>query len=63
MKCMIIDDDPTSVVVLENYISRISGLTLMASQTDSVAIIEPGIEEPVDFLFLDIRMHNAENLN
>lgn len=55
--CIIVDDDPTSVLILEHYIAQIPKLQLKFSFTDpflAIKHIEEG--EAIDFLFLDIRM-------
>ncbi|WP_316829636.1 LytR/AlgR family response regulator transcription factor [Pedobacter aquatilis] len=55
--CVILDDDPLSVFLLENYISNISKLTLTGSFTDPVAAMAAFQNyKIIDFLFIDIGM-------
>ncbi|WP_316757660.1 LytR/AlgR family response regulator transcription factor [Pedobacter aquatilis] len=55
--CIIIDDDPTMILILENYIGQIPKLRLKSSFTDPISAINY-IEklDGIDFLFLDIKM-------
>lgn len=57
MKCLIIDDEPLARVLLEDYISRVDGLTLVRSFPNAVEAFSflqvPG---QVDLIFLDIQM-------
>ena len=55
--CVILDDDPTSLLILENYVSRLPGLKVVGAFTDvSKAVDSLNELNHIDFLFLDIRM-------
>jgi len=55
--CVILDDDPLSVYLLESYITNIEKLNLRGSFTDPVDAMAAFHEfEQIDFLFLDIGM-------
>jgi len=61
--CVIVDDDPNAIEILEDYISDISALRLIKSYTNPVqALIDMVIGSPVDILFLDIDMPGVSGL-
>lgn len=53
---IIIDDQPASIKLLEKYVSKYSGLKLIASYTDAKAGFESLTQTMPDILFLDIKM-------
>lgn len=63
LKCMIVDDEPLAVRMLENYIARTEGLKLTASFNDPVLALQAFDELEVDLLFLDIQMPDLDGLN
>jgi len=61
--CIIVDDDPNAIEILEDYISDTPALRLIKSYTNPVeALIEMVIKDPVDLLFLDIDMPGVSGL-
>ena len=60
---MIVDDEPLAVKMLENYVGRTEGLTLVASFNDPVKALAALDEMQVDVLFLDIQMPDLDGLN
>ncbi|WP_316831656.1 LytR/AlgR family response regulator transcription factor [Pedobacter aquatilis] len=55
--CIIVDDDPTTIVVFENYIAHIPKLRLESSFTDPLKAIDHIKKlKQIEFLFLDIKM-------
>lgn len=63
LSCMIVDDEPLAVKMLENFVARTEGLTLAASFCDPVQALETLDSLPVDLLFLDIQMPDLDGLN
>jgi DNA-binding LytR/AlgR family response regulator len=62
IRCIAIDDEPLAVILLKEYISRVSFLQLVASFTDAVeakAFLE---KEKVDLIFLDIQMPDINGI-
>lgn len=55
-KCMIVDDEMASHVVLKNYISYMNNLELVAQKFNIIEAINFLHESPVDLVFLDINM-------
>ena len=55
--CVILDDDPLSVFLLESYLTNVDKLALKGTFTDPVAAMAAFQNfELIDFLFLDIGM-------
>ena len=63
LRCMIVDDEPLAVKMLENFISRTEGLELVASFNDLLMALESLDELDVELLFLDIQMPDLDCLN
>jgi DNA-binding LytR/AlgR family response regulator len=56
IKCLIIDDEPLAINVLEEYISRLDAVELVGSCRDAIEAINFLQRKWVDLLFLDIHM-------
>lgn len=56
IRCVVIDDEPLAVKVLENYIRQVAQLERTASFTNAVDYIAYPRQKEVDLLFLDINM-------
>ncbi|WP_420582464.1 LytR/AlgR family response regulator transcription factor [Reichenbachiella sp.] len=57
MKCIIVDDEPLAIEVIESYVERIDALELVGKFRNAIKAfdyIQSG--EPVDLIFLDIQM-------
>ena len=62
LTCMIVDDEPLAVRLLESYVEKIPDLQLLASYTDSIMAINAVKEQKPDLLFLDIQMPNIDGM-
>ena len=62
LNCVIIDDEPLAVKLLESFVNKTPGLNLLASFTDSVEAIAYVKETPPDLLFLDIQMPDINGM-
>ena len=60
--CMIVDDEPLAVRLLESYVEKTPDLELMASFTDSITAINAIKAQKPDLLFLDIQMPNIDGM-
>ncbi len=56
IRCVIVDDEPLALDILENYIQRIPGLELAARCGNAIDAAESLKNGNVDLLFLDIKM-------
>lgn len=62
MTCMIIDDEPLAVKLLESFVARTPQLQLVGSFTDSVEAIAALRQQHVDLVFLDIQMPDLDGM-
>ncbi|MBX7204978.1 MAG: LytTR family DNA-binding domain-containing protein [Bacteroidia bacterium] len=56
LKCLIVDDEPLALDVLENFIKRIPDLELVGRCENAMQAIQTLKEKQVDLLFTDIEM-------
>ena len=61
LSCIIVDDEPLAVKLLESYVTKTPDLTLLASFTDSVEAINAVKEQRPNLLFLDIHIFFCHN--
>ena len=62
LSCIIVDDEPLAVRLLESYVEKTPDLELIASFTDSIKAINAVKEQKPDLLFLDIQMPNIDGM-
>ena len=55
-RCLIIDDEPLAIEILESFVQRIDSLELVGTCTNGVKAFDILRTEQVDLLFLDIQM-------
>ncbi len=63
MKCVIIDDEPLAVDVIESYVKQISGLEIVAKCTNPLEAITLINKHDIDLVFLDIEMPNLTGID
>ncbi|MEO1050374.1 MAG: LytTR family DNA-binding domain-containing protein [Bacteroidota bacterium] len=56
LKCLIVDDEPLAIEVIESYVERLEGMEIMATCSNALEAFEVLQEKQVDLLFLDIQM-------
>ena len=62
MTCIIVDDEPLAVKLLESFVARTPQLELKGAYTDSVEAIAALREQPVNLIFLDIQMPDMDGM-
>lgn len=62
ISCVIVDDEPLAVRLLESYVEKTPDLKLLASFTDSITAINAIMVQKPDLLFLDIQMPNIDGM-
>ena len=62
MTCIIVDDEPLAVKLLESFVARTPQLELKGAYTDSVEAIAALRQQPVDLVFLDIQMPDMDGM-
>lgn len=60
--CMIVDDEPLAVSMLESFVNRTPDIKLIESFTDPVLALSRIKEEAPDLVFLDIQMPDLNGL-
>ena len=56
MRCLLIDDEPPALQILQSHIDQISGLELVGKCGNAVEAIDLLHRKTVDVMFLDIKM-------
>jgi DNA-binding LytR/AlgR family response regulator len=56
MRCVVVDDEPLARQLIESYIHRVDGLTLVRSCSNAVEAFTIIQQQQVDLIFLDIQM-------
>ncbi len=62
IRCLIVDDEPPALRVLESHLARISDVEVVASCVDALHAFDRLRDTPVDLLFLDIEMPDLSGL-
>jgi len=62
LTCIIVDDEPLAIRLLENFVERTPFLVLKASFTDSISALQTIKNDVVDLLFLDIQMPDLNGM-
>ena len=62
LRCIVVDDEPLAVKMLENFISRTPMLELVSSFNDPVAALEAIKEQSPEIAFLDIQMPDLSGM-
>ena len=60
--CLIIDDEPIAIEIIETYLLRLEGFAVAGKYTDPVEAFQALQQTPVDLLFLDIQMPGLTGL-
>ncbi len=62
LKCIIVDDEPPAIRLLEKYVAKVSFLELVSSTTSSLEALSILESEKIDLVFLDIQMPELTGL-
>lgn len=62
LRCIVVDDEPLAVKMLENFVAKTPGIELMASFTDSVQAFSEITSRHPDIVFLDIQMPDLNGM-
>jgi DNA-binding LytR/AlgR family response regulator len=63
IKCVLVDDEPLALDVLESYIKRVDGLELTARCDNAMKAFEVLRNQNVDLIFLDIQMPKLNGID
>ena len=62
LKCLIVDDEPPAIRLLEKYVAKIPFLQLEATTTSSIQALSLIEQSNIDLVFLDIQMPELTGL-
>ena len=63
VKCLLVDDEPLAVKLIENHISKIDSLEVVASCNNALQAFEIISTQDIDLMFLDIKMPNITGVD
>ena len=63
IKCLIVDDEPLAVKLIENHIAKIEALEVVATANNALKAFEILTNKQVDLMFLDIKMPNITGID
>lgn len=63
MDCIIVDDEPLAIEIIESYIKRLEGMKLVAKCNNALKAFEILQKQSVDLIFLDIQMPKLTGLD
>ena len=62
IKCLIVDDEPLAIRLIEKHIAKIDALEVVATCSTALKAFEIINTQPIDLLFLDIKMPNITGI-
>ncbi|BDX36674.1 DNA-binding response regulator [Tenuifilaceae bacterium CYCD] len=63
LRCVIVDDEPLSIEVMEGYLKKIPNIEVIATFNDAISVMSILSEQDVDLLFLDIEMPKLSGID
>ena len=63
IRCLLVDDEPLAIQLLRQHLAQLPYVTVVGDCRNSVAALEFLSHQPVDLMFLDIRMPQLSGLD
>ncbi|MEY8760444.1 LytR/AlgR family response regulator transcription factor [Chryseobacterium tongliaoense] len=63
INCIIVDDEPLAIALLENHLSKIDGLKLIGKAGNAMEAYKILQTKTIDLMFLDIQMPNLNGID
>ncbi|HEY9044920.1 MAG TPA: LytTR family DNA-binding domain-containing protein [Ohtaekwangia sp.] len=63
MKCILVDDEPLAIEILESYVNKIDQLEIAGTFRNAVSAFAFIQQHPVDLIFLDIQMPKLSGID
>jgi len=62
IKCLVVDDEPLAIRLIENHLEKIEGFEVVATCNNAMKAFEILNKQAVDLMFLDIKMPNMTGI-
>lgn len=62
LSCIAVDDEPLALNMIKSYINQTPSLSLKGTFSNAIDALKALHENPVDVIFLDIRMHDLSGI-
>ena len=62
LKCIIVDDEPLAVRLLQSFVEKTPNLELIAAHTDPIEALEAIKQGEANIVFLDIQMPDIDGM-
>ena len=63
VRCLLVDDEPLAIKLIENHISKIDALEVVATCNNALKAFEIINTQQIDLMFLDIKMPNITGVD
>nr|WP_199082016.1 LytTR family DNA-binding domain-containing protein [Pedobacter sp. ASV19] len=63
IRCLIVDDEPLAIQLLQKHIAQLDFFEVMATCNNAATTLEILSRQPIDLLFLDIKMQQLSGLD
>lgn len=63
VKCILADDEPLAIRVLENHIAKLENIEVIARCSNAMEVLEVLKERDIDLIFLDIQMPHLTGID
>ncbi|MEQ9404356.1 MAG: LytTR family DNA-binding domain-containing protein [Cyclobacteriaceae bacterium] len=63
IKCLIVDDEPLAIDVIEGYVDQVPQLSLVDTCSDAMSAFQIINEQQIDLIFLDIEMPGINGIS
>jgi DNA-binding LytR/AlgR family response regulator len=63
LKCLIVDDEPPAIKIIENYLSKLQGMEIVGTAANAIEAFNQLQANKVDILFLDVNMPEISGIN
>jgi DNA-binding LytR/AlgR family response regulator len=62
-RCLLVDDEPIALDILETYLSRLPEIEIVARCTNAIQAMDVVLSKHIDLMFLDIKMPQFDGIS